>query len=123
LWWLSWLTTIGVLSFMPGDKLPEIKFTLFEIDKIVHFVLYFILVILMSFSFLENNSTKNEPFLKRIVLIIATGILIGSFIEIIQGSFIPNRAFDIFDIVANSIGTFIGMIFFVKIRLNKLKIW
>jgi len=108
---------------MPGDKLPEIKFTLFEIDKIVHFVLYFILVILMSFSFLENNSTKNEPFLKRIVLIIATGILIGSFIEIIQGSFIPNRAFDIFDIVANSIGTFIGMIFFVKIRLNKLKIW
>lgn len=123
MWWLSWLTTIGVLSFMPGDKLPEIKFTLFEIDKIVHFVLYFILVILMSFSFLENNSTKNEPFLKRIVLIIATGILIGSFIEIIQGSFIPNRAFDIFDIVANSIGTFIGMIFFVKIRLNKLKIW
>lgn len=116
-----------MLSFLPGDKLPEIKFTLFEIDKVVHFLLYFTLVILMSFSFLknknENNSKKNEPFLKRIVLIIATGIFIGSFIEVIQGNFIPNRAFDVFDILANSIGTFIGMIFFVKIRLNKLKIW
>lgn len=125
--WTAWLLTILVLSFLPGDKLPELNFTLFELDKLIHFGLYFVLANLMGFAFLndqiQKKSKKNEPFLKRIVWIVATGMLIGYLVEVIQGNFVPNRAYDMFDVLANSIGTIIGIIFFVKFRLKKLKIW
>lgn len=111
---------ILVLSLTPGNKLPEIKFTLFEIDKIVHFLFYFILALLMSFGF---YSKKNEPFYKRVVVIIAIGISIGGLVEILQGNFIPNRCFDFFDIFANSSGTIAGYVIFEKYCINKLKTW
>lgn len=109
-----------VLSLTPGDRLPKIEFTLFEIDKVIHFLFYFILALLMGFGF---YSKKNEPFIKRIVVIIATGISTGSIIEVIQGNFIKNRFFDVFDIIANSIGTIIGFLLIEIIRKNKLKLW
>ena len=109
-----------VLSFLPGDKFPDITFTLFEIDKIVHFLFYFVLALLMGTAFYYK---KNEPFIKRIVIIVAIGISVGFFIEVIQGNFIKNRFFDFFDILANSIGTLVGFIIIEKIRINKLKHW
>ena len=118
--WLAWLTVIFVLSFLPGEKLPKIEFDLFKIDTLVHFIFYATLTYLMSFAFL---SKKNEPLLNWIVFIIATGILIGCFVEVIQGNFIKNRFFSVSDIFANTIGNLIGMIAFVKFRLNNVKLW
>jgi VanZ family protein len=112
--------TILILSLLPGDKFPEIDFTLFQIDKVVHFLLYFILAILMYYSFFK---IKNELVIKRVVVIIVTGVLLGTLIEVIQGTLIPNRAFDQLDILANSLGTLLGFIIIEKINLNKLKIW
>ena len=112
--------TILILSLLPGDKLPTIDFTLFQIDKVVHFLLYFVLSILMYYSFFK---IKNELLIKRLVTIVGTGILLGTVIEIIQGTSITNRAFDQFDILANSIGTILGFIIIEKINLNKLNIW
>jgi VanZ family protein len=109
-----------VLSLLPGDKLPKIEFNLFKIDTLVHFIFYATLSFLMGIAFIFN---KNEPFKKWIVLIIATGILVGCFVEVIQGNFIQNRFFSFSDIIANTIGTVIGIIVFVKIRLNNVKLW
>ena len=111
---------IFVLSLTPGDKIPDIEFTLFEIDKVIHFFLYFMLALLMGFGF---YSKKNEPFYKRVVVIIAIGISIGSLVEITQGTLILNRFFDVFDILANGIGTVTGFIIFEKYCINKLKLW
>ena len=118
--WITWLVIILVLSFVHGNRIPEIEFTFFEIDKLVHFIIYFILAILMCFAF---YSSKNEPFSKRIVIIVATGILLGYFIEVIQGNFIKNRFFDVFDILANSSGTILGSLLFKRIMKIKLKFW
>jgi VanZ family protein len=118
--WALWSLTILILSLLPGDKFPEIDFALFEIDKLVHFTLYFILAILMYYSFFK---IKNELLIKRIVVIIVTGVLFGAFIEIIQGTLITNRFFDQLDILANSLGTILGFIIIEKINLNKLKFW
>lgn len=111
---------ILVLSLTPGDKLPEIEFTLFEVDKVVHFFFYFVLALLMGIGF---YSKKNEPLLKKVVLIVASGISFGILIEVTQGTLIENRFFDIFDIIANGIGTAFGFIIFEKYRINKFKTW
>ena len=111
---------ILVLSLTPGDKIPEIEFTLFKIDKVAHFLFYSILALLMGIGFYFK---KNEPFYKKGVIIIAIGISIGSLVEITQGVLIPNRCFDIYDILANSLGTVTGFLLFEKNCINKLKIW
>jgi len=118
--WAIWSLTILILSLLPGDNLPEIDFTLFEIDKAVHFTLYFVLAILMYYSFFK---IKNELIIKRVVVIVVIGILFGTLIEVIQGTLITNRTFDQFDILANSLGTVTGFIIIEKINLNKLKLW
>jgi len=109
--WVIWFLILTILSLTPGKHLPEIKFEWFEIDKVIHFAFYFILVILMSIAF---RLIKNEPFSKGIVLIVVIGILIGWSIEFIQGNYITNRYFDYSDIIANSLGTVVGMLIYVK---------
>jgi VanZ family protein len=118
--WIPWLLIILILSFIPGDKIPEIKFTLFEIDKLIHFSIYFILALLMCYDFCLK---KNEPLLKKVVITIAIGISIGYLVEVIQGNFITNRFFDTYDVLANTCGTITGSILFNNIRRNKLKTW
>jgi VanZ family protein len=118
--WVIWLLVLSILSLTPGNKLPEIKFDLFELDKLIHFTFYFILVILMNIGF---RLSKNEPFYKSIVLIIVIGILIGWSIEFVQGEFITNRQFDYLDIFANSLGTVVGMLIYVKYLITNYKLW
>ncbi len=45
-------------------------------------------------------------------VIVLMAILFGYIVELIQGSLISGRYFDPADIVANSIGTFFGVLFY-----------
>jgi len=105
---------------MPGENFPKIEFNLFELDKLIHFIFYFILVVLMNIGF---RLKKSEPFYRSIVWIIVVGIFTGWSIEYLQGNFITNRFFDYSDIIANSVGTIVGMLIYVKYLMNKYKFW
>jgi len=118
--WVVWLLILSILSLIPGENLPEIEFNLFELDKLIHFIFYFILVILMNIGF---RLKKSEPFYKSIVWIVVVGIFTGWSIEYLQGDFITNRFFDYSDIIANSLGTIVGMLIYVKYLMNKYKFW
>jgi len=109
--WSIWLCILLVLSLLPGDKLPEIEFSLFRLDIFVHLIFYSILTFLMLIGF---KIKKNEPFFKSIVLIVMTTVVIGFSIELLQGNFIANRYFSYADILANSIGTVLGLVIFIK---------
>ena len=97
LFW-SWLLFILIASFLPASEIPEITFLLSP-DKIVHFILYAVLVIFMKLAYSKMN----------LLIIIGFSILLGVSIEIMQ-PILSDRFFDNYDIVANSIGTFIGII-------------
>jgi len=118
--WVVWLLILSILSLIPGENLPEIEFNLFELDKLIHFIFYFILVILMNIG---CRLKKSEPFYKSIVWIVVVGIFTGWSIEYLQGDFITNRFFDYSDIIANSLGTIVGMLIYVKYLMNKYKFW
>jgi len=118
--WVIWLLILSILSLTPGENFPEIEFNLFELDKLIHFIFYFTLVVLMNIGF---RLKKSEPFYKSIVWIVVIGIFIGWSIEYLQGNFITNRFFDYSDIIANSLGTVIGMLIYVKYLMNKYKFW
>lgn len=118
--WAIWLLLLSILSLTPGETLPVVRFNLFELDKLIHFIFYFILIILMNIGF---RLKKNEPFYKLIVLNIVIGILIGWSIELIQGNFIESRQFEYSDIIANSLGTVMGMLIYLKYLINNYKFW
>lgn len=102
---LTWLCIICVLSLTPGDQLPIIEFNLFKIDTVVHIIMYLLLSLLMLIGFFHQKNELNSTWT---VCIVVSAIIIGLFIEILQGKFIPKRFFSWDDVLANSIGALIG---------------
>ena len=89
---------------MPQTSLWE---DLLSFDKVVHFFIFSVLVFLMiiglskqySFLVLRKNAVS---------ISLGVGILYGLLIELIQ-YLIPGRSFEITDILANTLGCFIGL--------------
>ncbi len=79
-------------------------------DKYVHFTFYFIFVIVW-FLFANRNNIANK--VKWIVLFSAIGY--GILMEICQGLFTLNRAPDLMDVLANSLGAITGLLFITMI--------
>jgi VanZ family protein len=109
-----------VLLTLPGSSFP--KSHLFDIpyfDKWVHIGLFGLLCLLFSFpirDFSISNSKKRNWFL----LITAIGIGYGISMEFVQKYWIPNRSFELMDIVADSVGCLLALIFsLLRLRMHK----
>jgi hypothetical protein len=103
---VAWALLIAVLSFLPGKDLPSV--TIFQFDKFVHFVFYFVQYALLAYA----ASQKAERGIRLGVLpaagvqaamLLAT-VLFGFGIEVCQGAFTQDRMFDIYDALANGTG-------------------
>jgi VanZ family protein len=109
LWGILWIVFIVLLTALPGRLLPDIPtfMDLFEPDKLVHVVLFAILVILLLRGFARD---PKAVFLKNHSLLVAlnTGILLGALTELMQKYFIPGRTGSIYDFIANTAGCFVG---------------
>jgi len=95
------LTAVS-LTPLNNTELPSFRFA----DKIVHFFLYFFLILLWLKAL--NLSRKKQLYLLGGI------ILWGIIIEFIQEYYIPSRNGDIFDALANTSGAFTGLILYRK---------
>jgi len=105
-WSLVWTLLILILSLLPKRSFPDVHFSIPYLDKFVHFTLYFILLTLFTW---EAEKAKTNA-------LIFNG-LIGSVVlsfgtELGQKYFFAGRSFEILDIVANIIGSIVGVFFF-----------
>lgn len=109
---ILWFFITTILLCLPGKKIPRIGFLqhIPQFDKIVHIVLFGIL----SFLFCKSSPKKYYWF----VAILCA--LYGVAMEFVQKNYIPNRSFDIWDIVADTIGSFAAVIFILTERKNKI---
>lgn len=102
---LFWTFIVTYLSLATIDSQLGNEIQLTNKDKIVHFVFYFLFVILWSFyADFRKNSFNPLP---KILLI---AILYGILMEVFQGVFTTHRTADVFDVFANSLGAFLGYI-------------
>ena len=109
---LYWLL-IFILTSIPGNHIPK----LFGVsDKIKHFGAYFVLAVLLNFTLYIQ---KRFPVLSRrsfhytFLITLFYGI-----IDEVHQIFIPGRAFDWWDLVADVMGALLG-IFLVKIIISE----
>ena len=100
---IIWSIVIIVLCCIPGKEFPEASiFEIPHLDKIVHFTFYFILSIIGVKGI--SKQTKS-PFL----FILLYGVLLGVLIETAQHYSIPFRDGNIYDALANSLGSVLGL--------------
>jgi VanZ family protein len=107
-----WVAIITYLSLASKINLGA-EFNIPNKDKMVHFVFYFLFVMLWSKAI--NNNSYNY---KKAIQILIAAIVYGIFMEICQKLFTTTRTADVLDVVANSIGATFGF-YFIKYYANK----
>jgi VanZ family protein len=82
------------------------------LDKVVHFILFFIQSIFITNTIYEYRNRNN-----RILLIVSiiSLLLLGVIIEI-QQIYLPYRTFEIMDLISNFVGVFSGSFFIIYFR-------
>lgn len=95
----------------PGTKLPEVDLFDFQ-DKAVHLICFFIQGYLWSgVGVKKNEAVKGNS---RIWMnFITYGILAGIILESFQ-QFVPNRSFEIMDMIVNALGASLGLLGYLK---------
>ncbi len=108
---IIWGLIILGLCSMPGQYIPSVSFLeMVSFDKWVHASMFFIL---SSLVFLTVKQKTNEK--KQIYLFLFICISYGCLLEIMQGTLFSNRSADWNDIIANSFGCIVSLIFYNKI--------
>jgi len=97
---LVWLLLVTGVSVLPSVQLPQ--FDLFATDKLGHALIYAGLMGLCYWClrrFLGRPPNFREGLL---LFLFAAGY--GALMELVQGTFLPNRAFEFDDMLANAFG-------------------
>ena len=110
---IGWTLLIIYLSSGPGVQLPFDWKDIFGIDKVGHLVFYAIHTFLLIWTLQQNGLIKTGN--KKYWYSFFASAILGIAMEIMQGAFYPNRYFDILDIFANIIGSFLGMTLFKRL--------
>ena len=106
-----WSGVIFILSTRPGIDLPESWMDFISWDKVGHVGVYCILTILLLRGFYQKNAKEDLSTTLSTLMVVISSIY-GISMEIVQYSFFPGRFFEVMDIIANIIGSLIGLIIF-----------
>lgn len=100
---LLWFFLMCILFFLPGSELPQENWLeAVHFDKIVHVGLFAVLLFLWRSAF--DLELKNYT-----LILFTSAVLYGFSVELIQLYWVPGRSFDLFDILADAIGSFSGL--------------
>ena len=111
---IGWFIVSLVLLSLPGSTIPKYPLlALLHADKWVHISLFFILCYLFARPFAKSSLTQTDR-KKWFLLIMLSSIAYGIIMEFVQKYWIPNRSFEILDIVADSLGCILA--YFYSLR-------
>lgn len=113
---ISWFFLSFYLLTLPGSAFPkEDWFDKIQLDKWVHIALFGILVYLF---YQPWKDYWDRTFWKKALIISFIALDYGIAMEFVQKYLVPMRSFDIWDILADGIGSFIPFLWMHK-RLKK----
>ncbi len=104
----------GLIFFLCFKTIHVHVITFQNFDKVVHFSFYFGFVFLWFRYLFFLNSVS----IKYKISLVVASILMGVVIEWAQGYYTTTRTSDIWDVVANTIGSLVG-IFTISWLLNR----
>ncbi|TRX55574.1 VanZ family protein [Fulvivirga sp. M361] len=105
---VAWALLILILTLTPGKAVPDIG--LFDYDKLGHAGIFMVQSYLIIMGLYKVNPLKGNR-LKYALSGLVIVVLYGFAIEYAQ-SFIPDRGMELYDAIANIIGSFFGVTLF-----------
>ena len=111
---ITWLAIMSILFFLPGSAFPsENWLDWIYFDKWVHIGLFAVLIFLWRSSFDWEVNNYN-------LLLLFSALLYGLIVEFIQRYWIPNRSFDLYDVLSDMTGSLLGLLVWLRVyRKNK----
>jgi len=107
---------VTILLSLPGSVLPkEDWLDKIWFDKWVHIFLFGMLAYLFCFGLKSFSGDKIRLYLSVGIACLLYGIIM----EFVQKYFIPNRSFDIGDILADGVGSGIGALIASRMYIKK----
>ena len=103
-----YLLVTVVLLTVPGNEFPKAK--LFHIkggDKVVHVGMFLLLTWCFCYPFKASNFSYAER-KSWFIKIAISALVYGIIMEIVQKYFVPNRSFEMADILVDGIGALLG---------------
>ena len=107
---LLWAAFIFLLTLTSGKEFPEV--TLISFDKLIHVFLFTIQAYLFMRGFIRQSGVKMLRY-QPIRYAILFAVLLGAVTELMQAYLLTDRAGEIYDFIANCLGTGAGVIIFV----------
>ena len=108
---IVWALIILLLILMPGNNMPDTNiWNILTFDKFAHLFVFAVLVFLLiigytkqyTYTWLKFNAVKSS---------LITGVGYSFVLEVSQ-ALVPERTFDLTDMLANTIGCFLGSLLF-----------
>jgi len=106
-----WTCSILLLCLEPASDLPKIKINNF--DKLAHFTLHFVFIILWYLYFKSTTKIINY---KTPVILFFISLVFGIVIECTQQAFTTSRNGDILDVIANISGAFTALVILLSMQ-------
>jgi hypothetical protein len=114
---LAWAIVIFILCATPGRFIPSANWLeLLSFDKWVHAAVFFILVSLLGISVQAHDQGRNA-----FLICFLLSVLYGGALEIMQARVFSERSADWYDMIANSFGCLIGLLFNKRINRRIFK--
>ncbi len=99
---LGWTLLIFVLFMMPSSGVPKLRLPLPHADKFVHLGFF----ALLCFLWMAANPTRDKGYAR---LLLITSLFFGWMVEYLQGHFAQGRSQDYFDLIADVLGSALGI--------------
>lgn len=115
-WFFSIYTTLIILLYVLPINSSESEFNLndvFVVSIRLDYLAHFVIFIPWMFLWKKNTKMSFKKNAGRTIWFITVGLLLAFGLELIQ-YYLPYRAFNINDLIANGIGIGIGSIFFIR---------
>ena len=112
--WVTCTIVIVCLSLISPTKMPEPPRIPYA-DKIVHFGFYFSYTTLFVLSF-GKETRWIQPIKKVYLWALVTALLLGATMEILQGLLTTTRSADPIDMLFNTFGTIVALIFIARYK-------
>ena len=108
---LYWIILLGATS-LPGSSVPNMGVS----DKTLHFTAYSILTILLTFTVSFQNKfkiLKKYAFISTLIIVNLYAVL-----DEIHQNFIPGRSMEFYDLMADFLGSLLGVLIVFIIKQN-----